>query len=107
MKIEVPELNSQWFSLDSIEGILIVIFMIFLMIRSGKRVADMIFGFIGIAFVVQILFILGQTNLNNYIPIAKYIKYDCFSAIAQLFPNTNFFLYTLEDLLGSIKNFGG
>ena len=128
MKIEMPELSSQWFSLDSIEGILIVIFMIFLVARSGKRFADMIFGFLGIIFVVEILFILGQTGLNNYIPIGRFIKFDAFAALAQLIPNTkvasllmtvsqfltsianeliNFLIYSWESLLGNLGNIGG
>lgn len=111
MKIEIPELNSQWFSLDSIEGILIVIFMIFIMIHSSKRVVNMIFGLLAVIVGVQVLFILGQTDLNNYVPIAKFFHHDVFGAIAQLMPGTKaaqilmMISQFMTDLIGSFIGF--
>ena len=86
--IEMPQLNSTIFSLDSIEGILLIVLAIFIIKYSSKKIVDIIFSLLGVALVFELLYILGNTPLDNYTHISSVFKYDIFSSIAQLVPGT-------------------
>lgn len=93
-KIEIPfpELNSSIFSLNSIEGILLVVgifFIIFFTIKySTKKIVNLIFRLLGVLLIFQILYIIGTTSIDQYVHLSYIFKYDIFSAIAQFFPGT-------------------
>ena len=103
--IQIPtESTTGFFNVGTIEGILVLILVIFILKESSKKVVNMIWGFIGLIFVFQVLFILGQTPINDIIPIASFFKFDAFSAVAQLIPwePAKNVLYTISNFLTSM-----
>lgn len=116
IQIPTPEFDGNIFSVSSISLILFVVALIFLIKYSSKKIVDLIFAIIGLVFLFQILYIIGNTSLDKYIHLSAVFKYDVFSSIAQFFPNTVFAKYLsmaghwlsqfMADLINWIMNFG-
>lgn len=116
IELPTPEFDGNIFSLSSISMILLIVALIFFIKYSSKKIVDLIFGILGILFLFQVLYIVGNTPIDQYIHISKVFKYDIFSSIAQFFPGTKFAQYLstaghwlsqfMVDLVNWIFNFG-
>lgn len=84
MQITLPELNPSAWSLDSIEGVVILLIVAFITWAAIKKMFNFLWMAVGAIFLIQFLYVLGQTSFNEIIPIASWFKYDIFSALAQL-----------------------
>ena len=84
MQISLPELNPSALSLDSGEGIILLLLIGFMIWCVVKRLFKFLWMAVGIVFLVQFLYVLGQTSFSTIIPINTVFKYDIFSALAQL-----------------------
>lgn len=83
-------LNSNRWSIDSIEGVIIILIILFLVYSISKKLIDFIWWCIGLLLFIQIGYILSLTSLNNTIPLSTIFRYDILSAIAQVFVGTKF-----------------
>ena len=90
MTITVPELNPNVFSFDSLEGIIVVVALAFLVWCIARKFIKFVWWSIGLIFFIQIMYVLGKSPVNDIIPIGNIFKYDVFSAIAQLCVGTKF-----------------
>ena len=81
-------LNPNAFTFDSVEGIVVISLIIFAIFAIGRRMIQAFFWCLGALILLEVLYSLSLTSLNDTIPISKVIKYDVVSSIAQLFPGT-------------------
>ena len=66
--VQIPtESTTGLFNVGTIEGILVLILVIFILKESSKKVVNMVWGIVGLVFAFQFLYILGQTSFNKYI----------------------------------------
>lgn len=84
MQISLPELNPSALSLDSGEGIILLLLIGFMIWCVVKRMFKFLWMALSVVFFVQFLYVLGQTSFSTIIPINTVFKYDIFSALAQL-----------------------
>ena len=85
--VQIPtESTTGLFNVGTIEGILVLILVIFILKESSKKVVNMVWGIVGLVFAFQFLYILGQTSFNNIVPVGNFFKYDALGALAQLIP---------------------
>lgn len=86
--IPFPELNSSAFTLESLQGIFILIAGFFIIKYSAERVVDVIFRLAGFIIIWQILYVVGCSSLDTYTHFSMIFHYDVFSSLAQLVPGT-------------------
>lgn len=81
-------LNPSVFTVDSLEGVLVILIVIFLVYRLTRHLGDFVGWLIGALFMIQLCYLLGMTAVNDYIPFANFFKYDVITAVAQVFEGT-------------------
>ena len=98
-------LNPSVWSTASLEGIIIMILIVFIIYKLFHRAYKFAWWCIGAIFMIEILYLLGLSDVNNYIPLHDIFKYDIGTSIAQLFVGTKIssgILYVNEMLNYSI-----
>ena len=88
--INIPEadLESNVFSVHSIEGILLIIAIFFIIKYATKKAVDIAIKLSGIILLFQILYLIGCSPIDEYLKLSTIFKYDVFSTIARVFPGT-------------------
>ena len=76
------------FTLNSIEGLLVIALIIFLVYAIGKRIIKMICTSAALLVFIEMLYGLSLTAFNNVVHISSVVKYSLMVSIAQLFPGT-------------------
>ena len=90
MTIQIPELNPSALSFDSLEGVIIIVAIAFIVWCIARKFIKFVWWSIGLIFFIQIMYVIGKSPVNDIIPIGSVFKYDIFTAIAQLFVGTKF-----------------
>lgn len=104
-----PQITSNVFNLGTVEGILVVLFVGFLLWHSSKKVVGIISGILFLFVVFQIMYGIGQSDLNRILNIAGLFHYDAFTYLANLIPGTKiaeFILQAGSFINGFTINFG-
>jgi hypothetical protein len=115
--ISEPILNSNIFSFDSTEGIVIIVLLAFAVWCFAKKFLSFAWWCLGLILFFQVMYVIGKTPINDVLPVANIFKYDVFSAIGQLCPNTklasaltwlgtamsNIFLHVSGYVVGGLK----
>ena len=83
-------MNSHAISPDSIEGIAIIFALAFIAWGIYKKASEYIKWSLAVILFCQVMYWLGQTSMNNLIPLSSVFKYDILQAIAQCFVGTKF-----------------
>jgi hypothetical protein len=81
-------LNPSALTLDSIEGIITLLLILFLVKSIFEKSIKLISWCIAGILLIQIGYWLSFTGINDYIPLSSVFKYDILSSIAQLFVGT-------------------
>lgn len=83
-------LNQSVFSGDSVYGILIVILIVFLLIRSIHKMTNFVLSLCGFLLLLQVMhWVSMNTLVGTWAPVLQSVfKYDVFTALAQLFVGT-------------------
>lgn len=83
-------LNQSVFSGDSVYGILIVILIVFLLIRSIHKMTNFVLSLCGFLLLLQVMhWVSMNTSVGTWAPVLQSVfKYDVFTALAQLFVGT-------------------
>lgn len=83
-------LNQSVFSGDSVYGILIVILIVFLLIRSIHKMTNFVLSLCGFLLLLQVMhWVSMNTLVGTWVPVLQSVfKYDVFTALAQLFVGT-------------------
>lgn len=82
------------------QSILVVIGIITIVGGIIKHMFNIVkYAIIGVI-IMQLGFLLGQTAFNDFIPIRDIFKYDVFTALGNLFPNT-----FIQDILSAVGQF--
>lgn len=83
-------LNQSVFSGDSVYGILIVILIVFLLIRSIHKMTNFVLSLCGFLLLLQVMhWVSMNTPVGTWAPVLQSVfKYDVFTALAQLFVGT-------------------
>ena len=89
-------LNPSAFTLDSVEGWIIILLCLFLIYEISQKAVRFAGWLVGAIMMFQICHWLSYTGLNNIIPFGSFFKYDILTAVAQCFVGTkicDFLLY--------------
>lgn len=81
-------MNPTVWSTASIEGIIILVLIVFAIYKLFHRAYKFAWWCIGAIFMIQILYLLGLSSVNDVIPLHSIFKYDIGTSIAQLFVGT-------------------
>ena len=77
-------LNPSALTLDSVEGVLVLILILFMLHSFSEKMFKVAsWCFAGIL-IIQIGYYLSFTGLNEYIPFSSIFKYDIMTSLAQL-----------------------
>lgn len=81
-------LNPSAFTIDSLEGILIIALIIYMIYHMSRKTKNIVKACLGILLALQIGWWLSCTSLNNLINLRSIFKYDVLTSIAQVFVGT-------------------
>lgn len=81
-------LNPSAFTTDSIEGLLLIGLIVYMIYHMTKRTKRIIKFCLEVMLALQIGYWLSLTSLNNLIDLKSIFKYDIITAIAQVFVGT-------------------
>lgn len=81
-------MNPTVWSTASIEGIVILVLIVFAIYKLFHKAYRFAWWCIGAIFMIQILYLLGLSDVNDVIPLHNIFKYDIGTSIAQLFVGT-------------------
>lgn len=81
-------LNSSAFTVDSIEGWLIIIVGLILIRGLWCKATRAIWWSIGVIFFFQAMYCLSLTGFDDIIPLSYVFKYDVMTSLAQCFVGT-------------------
>lgn len=81
-------LNPSAFTIDSLEGILLIGLIIYMIYHMTKKTKRIIKFCLEIMLALQIGYWLSFTSINNIINLRSIFKYDIITAIAQVFVET-------------------
>lgn len=81
-------LNPSALSSDSIEGWIVLFICLVITYKITKNAGDFIGWLIGLLFIIQLGYWLGQTKLDDIVPLSQIFKYDILAAVAQCFAGT-------------------
>lgn len=81
-------MNPSVWSSQSIEGIIVMVLIIFVIYKLFHRAYRFVWWCVGLIIFIQCMYILGISPVNNYIPLHSIFPYDILSSIAQLFVGT-------------------
>lgn len=81
-------LNPSAFTVDSIEGWLIIVVGLILIRGFWQKATRAIWWSVGALFFVQAMYSLSLTGFNDIIPLSYVFKYDIMTALAQCFVGT-------------------
>lgn len=81
-------LNPSAFTTDSIEGLLLIGLIVYMIYHMTKKTKRIIKFCLEVMLVLQIGYWLSLTSLNNLIDLKSIFKYDIITAIAQVFVGT-------------------
>ena len=76
------------FSLDSMEGVLVVLICVIFVYRITRDMGDFAGWCIGALFLIQLCYVLGLTVIEDYIPFSAVFKFDVITSVASLFKGT-------------------
>lgn len=87
-----------------LEGIIVLLLLIWIVTSFFRKAFHAVWWALMLIVLLQIGYILGQTELNNAIPFASVFKYDVIAAVAQVFPGTpvETFLMKISEFLSQI-----
>lgn len=83
----------------NVESVLVIGIIACLVYFIVRRMFYRIKYILIVLLLMELLYVFGQTGINNYIPIARYIPNDVFMSIGRLFGNT--FIATWLNSVGS------
>lgn len=81
-------LNPSAFTTDSIEGLLLIGLIVYMIYHMTKKTKRIIKFCLEVMLALQIGYWLSLTSLNNLIDLKSIFKYDIITAIAQVFVGT-------------------
>lgn len=81
-------LNPSAFTTDSIEGLLLIGLIVYMIYHMTKKTKRIIKFCLEVMLALQIGYWLSFTSLNNLIDLKSIFKYDIITAIAQVFVGT-------------------
>lgn len=87
-------LNQSPFSVNSIEGVLVLLLIAFMIYNIINKSFKFVKFSVGLLLIIEIGYCLSLTGFNNIIPLNEIFKYDVLTSLAQLCVGTK-----LSDIL--------
>ena len=98
-------LNPSILTPDSLQGVFVLLALAFIVWCLFKKTIRFIKFSVIFLCIMQLGFVLGQTALNDIVPLSDWFKYDVFAALAQLCvgtPVASFFLWLSRWISGAM-----
>lgn len=95
-------INPTVWSAQSIEGLIVLILLVFVVYKLFHKAYKFAWWCIGAIFFIEILYILGLTEINNTIPLHSIVPFSILGSLSQItvgLPKLSYALYYIDTML--------